>query len=417
MNQKFSSAAKVGGVYLLFSALWIFFSDKILVMITSDLDTFQMISTYKGWAFVLASAAIIYFLVHNEVAKLKIAQQNIEDLEKYDTLTGLCNREYFQKQLIKIYDKDMQVSVIMMDINGLRIINEMYGYQEGDKLLLQFSEYIKDKLPENSLLSRIGGDEFAAILYECSYEEATRISSVLLEGINEMEEKKILFSFSLGYSTTCDTMHNIYESVALSEDRLLKHKLLQSDSQNNSIITTLTSTLFEKSDETETHATRIADICEQVALKLGLPNFQVNELKLFAILHDIGKIGVGDEILKKPGRLDELEFNKMKLHSQIGYKMANSIPQLESIAYNILTHHERWDGNGYPKGLKGIEIPLNSRILAVADAYDAMINDRVYRKALGKDKAIEELLINKEKQFDPVIVDIFLDIYGNEKAQ
>jgi len=128
------------------------------------------------------------------------------------------------------------------------------------------------------------------------------------------------------------------------------------------------------------------------------------------MLHDIGKVGIDDSILKKPGRLTDREWAIMKKHTEIGYRIAMSSPELEKIAEYILTHHERWDGKGYPYGLKGEEIPLLSRILAIADSYDAMTEDRVYRKAMSHEEAIEEIKRNAGTQFDPFIAELFLQI-------
>jgi HD-GYP domain-containing protein (c-di-GMP phosphodiesterase class II) len=127
------------------------------------------------------------------------------------------------------------------------------------------------------------------------------------------------------------------------------------------------------------------------------------------MLHDIGKIGIDNSILNKPGKLSKNEWEIMKKHSEIGYRIAMSSPELEPIAEYILAHHERWDGNGYPQGLKGEEIPLLSRILAVVDSYDAMTEDRVYRKAMTHQAAIEEIKKNAGTQFDPNIAQIFID--------
>lgn len=142
---------------------------------------------------------------------------------------------------------------------------------------------------------------------------------------------------------------------------------------------------------------------------VGLSRQQFDELELFSALHDIGKIGIEDHILNKPGRLTEEEWLKIKKHSDIGYRIAMASPELMSIAYYILTHHEHWDGKGYPQGLSGERIPLLSRILAVADAYDAMTQDRPYRRGISRKNAIAEILEKAGSQFDPEIARLFAD--------
>jgi len=168
-------------------------------------------------------------------------------------------------------------------------------------------------------------------------------------------------------------------------------------------------TVYEKSQETEQHAERLAELSTRVGRMLNLMEKDLGELQLLGMLHDIGKIGIDDKILNKPGKLTEEEWVIMKRHPEIGYRIARASHKLARIADYILTHHERWDGTGYPKGLKGNDIPLLSRILAVADAYDAMTEDRVYRKAMSKEQALEEIRQNAGTQFDPLISNIFIE--------
>ena len=168
-------------------------------------------------------------------------------------------------------------------------------------------------------------------------------------------------------------------------------------------------TLYEKSNETEEHSKRIETYCHAIGRKLHLSSKEMDELSLLALLHDIGKVSIDPNILKKPGPLTPEEWEEMKRHTQIGYRIAQVTPELAVVADLILSHHERWDGNGYPRGLKEGEIPLSCRILSVADAYDAMTNDRVYRKAMSNEKAVYELEKNSGTQFEPSIVRLFTD--------
>ena len=175
-------------------------------------------------------------------------------------------------------------------------------------------------------------------------------------------------------------------------------------------------TVYEKSQETEQHAERLATLSTKVGRRLNLIEKDLGELQLLGILHDIGKIGIDDKILNKPGKLSEEEWTVMKRHPEIGYRIARASHKLARIADYIISHHERWDGKGYPKGLKGNDIPLLSRIISVADAYDAMTEDRVYRKAMSKEEAITEIRRNAGFQFDPVIANIFIESVLCEEA-
>ncbi len=195
----------------------------------------------------------------------------------------------------------------------------------------------------------------------------------------------------------------------LAEKRFLdQKKRLLGQCSTSSIILSMQKILFEKSYETEEHAVRVAENCKKIGVFMGLSSVEINELELLAILHDIGKIAISDEILTKPEKLNDDEWTEMKKHPEIGCRIVQSVPELFHVAQYILYHHERWDGHGYPEGLKGGEIPLASRILAVADAYDAMRFDRPYRRGMTRKEAKKELMKNAGTQFDPDVIQIFL---------
>ncbi|MHB1155008.1 MAG: HD-GYP domain-containing protein [Eubacteriales bacterium] len=186
------------------------------------------------------------------------------------------------------------------------------------------------------------------------------------------------------------------------------NKLFESMTIRSSLISAIKATMFEKSHETEEHAERMVQLTKSIGQQLGLTEDLLNQLRLLAILHDIGKLSIGNHILTKKDKLNDSEWLEIKKHPESGYRIASASPELKPIADYILCHHERWDGDGYPQGLMGESIPLLSRIIAVADTYDAMINDRSYRKAKSKTYAVEEIKRASGKQFDPVVVDAFL---------
>ncbi|MPN11859.1 hypothetical protein SDC9_159167 [bioreactor metagenome] len=220
----------------------------------------------------------------------------------------------------------------------------------------------------------------------------------------------MIINLSIGYCTKADEWMDFSQVEKEAEANMARRKLFDQKSHHNAVLSSIMTTLFERSFETEEHAERIDQICAIVGRKLGLSHEEMDKLHLFAILHDIGKIGISDHILNKPSSLNEEEFAVMKTHPEIGYRIAMASPEFASIAELILTHHERWDGAGYPNRISGEKIPLLSRILAIADAYDAMTKDRIYRKALPREVAVREIKTNAGSQFDPQIAGVFLQI-------
>lgn len=190
---------------------------------------------------------------------------------------------------------------------------------------------------------------------------------------------------------------------------MYRRKLLEHKSLHNSILASIKTTMFEKSNETEEHAERLAKMSRQLGQALGLSEEELVELELSSALHDIGKIAIDDRILKKPGKLTDSEWREIKRHPEVGFRIAQASPEFKHISEYILCHHERWDGKGYPQGIEGENIPLISRIIALVDAYDAMTEDRVYRKSVNIEEAIDEIKKNAGTQFDPHIARIFVE--------
>ncbi len=348
-----------------------------------------------------------------DISDRKKRENKISYLSHHDTLTGLYNRRYFEEEIKKIdEEKSYPVSVIMGDINGLKLINDSFGHLEGDNLIVSIAKILQANCRETDILARTGGDEFSIILPNTTIEYAQEIVKKIEEDCDALKKTTLgdvyRLSISLGYAMKKSITEPIAQAIKEAEDNMYRHKMLQSKSLHSSIISSMKTTLFEKNKETEEHARRLIRYTYLIGQSLKLKDKQLDELELLSTLHDIGKIGISDLILNKPDKLSEEEWVEMKKHPEIGYRIAMSTSELAPIAEYILFHHERWDGTGYPQGLKGEEIPLLSRILAVADAYDAMTEDRPYRKALSKEKACQELRLNAGAQFDPDIVEVFL---------
>ncbi|PKM73614.1 MAG: hypothetical protein CVU91_04845 [Firmicutes bacterium HGW-Firmicutes-16] len=359
--------------------------------------------------------------VSRDITERKNKEEEIIYLTYHDGLTGLYNRTFFDE---KIMHQDVQqqlpLSVIMGDINGLKLINDAFGHSEGDKLLIVVAKILMSCVRPEDIVARIGGDEFCILLPQTDTQIAKatveRIKNACEQYVNRTDKETYYASISLGYGTKYYAEESFDKVMKSAEEFMYRRKLLEYKSIRSSIMSSIKTTMYEKSHETEEHTERLADLSKKLGLILGLSDKEMVELELLSMLHDIGKIGVDDSILTKSGRLTDAELLEMKKHPEIGYRIAMAAPELKHIAEYILCHHERWDGKGYPQGLIGEEIPILSRIISVVDAYDAMIHDRVYRNAIPIEMAKTEILNNAGTQFDPQISKLFVEKVLNFKT-
>lgn len=350
-----------------------------------------------------------------DIDETKKQQLKIKFMNKHDTLTGLYHRKYYEDAKERLdKEKNLPITIIILDINGLRFVNDTLGYHEGDYIIRETGKILKSCLRSTDLIARIGGDEFAAILTKTDRIKASFLLHKIEDQINEynksLKEKTRYISAAIGYGTKTSAIENLKDIVKEAEEYVNKRKLLEIKSYHHTILTSIMDSSYARSYETEQHAKRLAHISKLIGKKMNLPLESLDELELFSMLHDIGKVAVDDKILNKPGKLNSEEWEIVKKHSETGYRIAAASPELESVSRYILYHHERWDGTGYPHGLKGEEIPLPARILAFADAYDVMTAGRSYKKAMTKREAVAEIKKNVGKQFDPAIFKAFMEV-------
>lgn len=347
-----------------------------------------------------------------DIHERKQTEERMIFMAEHDALTGLYNRSFFENQM-RLLDMNLTVPVglIICDLDGLKFINDTLGHQAGDDLLLASAEILVNSAPEDSIVARLGGDEFGVLLPK--YDD--NLSSIVADNLrNAIAEYNIthpdILSISMGYATRMTPHVSLPAIYKEADQHMYREKLLHNQSARSAVVDVVMTALEARDFITEGHTDRLQDVVTLIARRLGLPENRINDLTLFARFHDIGKVGVPDSILFKPGRLTPEEFEEMKKHSEIGYRIAQSSPELVHIADFILKHHEWWDGNGYPLGIAGEDIPLECRIVSVADAYDAMNSDRPYRKALATENIIKELTGGAGSQFDPIVIEIFLGI-------
>lgn len=344
------------------------------------------------------------------------AEEIIKRQAYTDSMTGFYNRTYFEDVMARmgrILPELKPLSFIAIDIDGLKITNDTFDHKMGDYLLKEAAKIISEVFKLSGITARVGGDEFCVILPNMDNWVVNEKREEIADLIEEANKSGVSVPISMSIGTaTSDESDNedIYTTYRRADDDMYQYKLSQSGSEKSRVIDMLLTALAERDYVSQGHVERLAHMAELMADALGLQDVEKRNLVLLSKVHDLGKIGVPDEILNKPGKLTHREYEKMKQHVKIGYNIANRSKELMNIAPLILHHHEHWDGKGYPDGLKMEEIPLECRILGIIDAYDAMINDRPYHKGIIKEDALTEIARCSGTQFEPLFVEIFIEV-------
>lgn len=347
-------------------------------------------------------------LIMVDVTKQQKSEEKIKFLSFHDKLTELYNRNYFMEELKRLNTKrQLPLTIIMGDVNSLKIVNDAFGHEKGDQLLKKVAEILNDNIREADILARIGGDEFSILLPRTDKETASKICKRIKNACRDSEMNLIEISIALGTATKQKVTEDINQIFKRADDKMYQKKIKESEKVKKSLIKKLKANLYKVSQETKEHNKRMKKMALKLAERINLPPEEKRKLKLTVEYHDIGKVTVAGDILKKDDKLTEEEYELVKTHSEASYRIVKTIPELSVIAKSVLYHHERWDGSGYPQGLQKKEIPLNSRITAIVDAYDVMTGGRSYKKKLSKEKALAEIIECGGSQFDPELVKEF----------
>lgn len=355
-------------------------------------------------------------IARNVTERIEMEEQ-LKFMSMRDSLTGVYNRTFFEQACLNFDTESYNpLGIILCDIDGLKLINDTMGHDAGDWLLLAASWSIQESFRENDVIARIGGDEFAIILSKTPsalVEQSVKRIEKAVQNYNSYEVG-VYLSMSIGCASRDDSSISITDLFKSADNNMYREKLYRSKSVRSTMVNTLMKTLEARDVITEEHTERLQDSVVKLATAVGFPENRLTDLRLLVQFHDIGKVGIPDRILFKPGKLTADEMLEMQRHSEIGYRIAQSSPDLVPIADLILRHHEWWNGNGYPLKLKGEGIPIECRISAIVDAFDAMIYDRPYRQALSWEEAFSELRKGAGIQFDPHLVDQFTKLVNTK---
>jgi len=357
-------------------------------------------------------------LVFRDNSKEQEHLDNIVYISRHDQLTGLYNRHVFEAEKDRLTKaNNLPLSVIVGDINGLKLVNDLFGHAQGDLVLKLVADIFKTNLRDKDILARWGGDEFVALMPNTTDIECEQICDLISQTCIHSSEMTINPNISIGYATLINAEQHIDNIHKQAEDMMYQHKLQENNSIRNGIILSLENAIIAKDFQTDQHSQKMESIIKKIAEKANMSKHMMDQLTILARLHDIGKIAIDDAILFKKGKLTSEEWLIVKTHPEIGYRIAKSIPALIHIADGILFHHERWDGKGYPRGLKRKEIPKIARYISIIDSYDAMTTKRPYKKAVTKQEALKEIIRCSKTQFDPELAALFVEIMQENKEE
>jgi diguanylate cyclase (GGDEF)-like protein/PAS domain S-box-containing protein len=352
-----------------------------------------------------------------DITEQKRKEEQLRFLSLYDALTGIYNRTYFEQEMKRLEaSRATNVGMIICDVDGLKLYNDSLGHQLGDELLTAAARIIKSCFRESDVVARIGGDEFAVLLPDSdlpTIEDAcTRIRDAIVDFNKETEDYHL--SLSIGYAVSKGPLSDLFKEA---DNNMYREKSRRNENVRHATIHFLMKALTTRDFILDGHTDRMEDMVAGLAQEVGMPSNKIPDVRLFARYHDIGKVGIPESLLLKSEPLLPQEMNEIKRHPEIGHRIALSAPELAHVADWILKHHEWWDGQGYPLGLRGNDIPLECRILAIADAFDALTTKRPYSEPKGQDEAFEELRIFAGKQFDPNLVAAFIDMMQTSEYQ
>ncbi|MDD3692991.1 MAG: diguanylate cyclase [Oscillospiraceae bacterium] len=355
--------------------------------------------------------AVITF---EDISEQKKKDRQIEYLSNHDFLTGLYNRYYFTTVLESVdKEQNLPISIIFADVNSLKLTNDIFTHAAGDTLLVKTAEILKSVCRENDTIVRVGGDEFVIVMPKTDKTTAKNILHMIKEKFANLRVTVIQCSISMGCDTKTDINQPIEMIIENAENEMYISKTKNRKDLNYEIISTIMNTLHQRNPREKQHSDNVGNLCKRIGCEMNLPYPEVKKLETAGFLHDIGKIVLDKNILHKKGNLTDNEKREMQQHSVIGYRILNLFDKTLDLADGVYSHHERWDGSGYPKGLKGNEIPKIARIIAVAEAYDALVNP-AYKQPVSKKRALEILKEYAGVRLDPEITDILINIISND---
>lgn len=341
----------------------------------------------------------------------------INDLLCKDNLTGLHNRRCFEENSAQIdHSGNLPLSVIFADVNGLKMTNDIFGHTAGDELIKKTSEILVQSCRKDDLIARVGGDEFIVLLPNTDEKEAKKIRARIAAGFSQARVEAIKCSVSMGIDTKSSAEQRLEEVMSNAENAMYQDKIINRKKINEDIILTLIETLHAKNSREKQHSVVVSDLCVAIGEAMQLPATTISKLKSAGFLHDIGKITLDEKLFLKDAMTME-EYEKMRQHPVTGYRILNLFDNTLDLAEYVYSHHENWDGSGYPRGLKGDEIDLLARIISVSETYERVLNRGNRPIEERQQSAINVIRTGTGKQFDPHIAELFVQMIQEKNSK
>lgn len=353
-------------------------------------------------------------ITFRDITQEKAALAHMLYLNTHDWLTGVNNRSFFEKALKEIdITENLPISIIFLDINRLKLTNDIFGHSVGDELLIKGAEILNTYIKEGDILARIGGDEFVLVLPRADIDEATKIQIEIQKNFASHSVNSFPCSMAVGCASKTVEDEEISQTIINAEGEMYKEKTITRQSIHEDMVYSLINLLHTKSLREKSHSENVMKYSEIIGKALNIPITELVQLKKMAYFHDIGKLVLEDELLLNEGVYSEGELARIKQHPAIAYRILNLFDETLDIAGSVYAHHENWDGTGYPKGLKGEEIPYMARIISIAEIYDAVTN-RIGGNSLSKKEALKEIQKISGRKLDPNLTAVFLDFMNKE---